>query len=85
MRAMYFFNKNDQLNAIWDDVDSVPVAEIARFGRIAAESQGHTAITDKGRMVCEVCRLDLGEIEKPAGWIEHGRCQKHNGQTKKED
>uniref|UniRef100_A0A6H2A6B4 Uncharacterized protein n=1 Tax=viral metagenome TaxID=1070528 RepID=A0A6H2A6B4_9ZZZZ len=44
----------------------------------AIEFGGSTAeISDKGRLVCYVCRRDLGEIELPAGQLIHGYCDDH--------
>lgn len=44
----------------------------------AHKAFGHTVdVSDKGRAICCVCKLDLGESEIPAGVLTHGYCDEH--------
>lgn len=70
---LYIFNSG-KLQGI-HSMDSATIEQIEN-NFIALQKLGLTGIlSDKGRAICCVCKLDLGERDLPAGKISHSYCE----------
>ena len=71
---MYIFDRNHKLVA-GQNVSNWSIGEVERAITALKQFDRTGIVSDKGRSVCMVCNLDLGECEVAAGKISHGYCK----------
>jgi len=71
---LYIFDKNNKLIG-GQNVSNNTVGEVTAMIEALKTIDRTGIVSDKGRSVCCVCSLDLGECEIKAGDISHGYCK----------